>query len=111
MTEFILSIAGALFTGGAVVKLIDVFFISKKDLATIKLDETEKLRQEAEAIRKELRGEIDYLKDKIKTIQKEVDDWREKYYKLLQEHTELSIKYQLLKQEQDRQNKTQLTEA
>lgn len=68
--------------GGAVVKLIEVFFIPKAS----KEDFAAKLRQE-------LRGDIKTLRDEITRLQKDLDDWKKKYYDLLDKYSTLNGKY------------------
>lgn len=54
---------------GALMKIISKATDKRKDALTEHLE-----------LRKELREELDAVKEEISTLQKELDDWREKYY-------------------------------
>ena len=54
---------------GAVMKIISKITDKRKDALTEHLE-----------LRKELREELDAVKAEINTLQKELDEWREKYY-------------------------------
>jgi regulator of replication initiation timing len=55
------------------------------------------LLEEHSALRKELRDELDYLKEEIASLRKEVDEWREKYYHQVETTNGLSFEVNVLK--------------
>lgn len=80
----------ALLTGGGATQLINRFWLSKKE-------ETDAAHQ----LRDELRQGLAQLTTRVDKLQREADEWRERYFKLLQEHTDLSIQYQRVRAELD----------
>lgn len=68
--------------GGAVVKLIEIFFIpkaSKEDFAT--------------KLRDELRTDIKSLRAEITRLQTDLDEWKKKYYDIIDRYSILNGKY------------------
>ena len=54
---------------------------------------------EADQIRKELRERTQFLEKKIADVYAEVDDWREKYYKQIEQNNELKAECYSLRRE------------
>lgn len=75
MVEKLLAVAGLLFTGGVFGKLIDVFFISKKD----KIDTNSKIIGQLQEL---VLSNITRQND----LQKDVDYWRREYNELHKEN-------------------------
>jgi uncharacterized coiled-coil DUF342 family protein len=73
--------------GGLLLKLIEKFW-NKDDSS---------LLEEHSALRKELRDELDAVKQEIVRIQEEVDEWREKYYHQVETTNELLYEVSVLK--------------
>lgn len=68
--------------GGALVKLIEIFFIPK----STREDFAYKLREE-------LRADIKDIKQDKEKLEKESDEWKLKYYELLDKYSILNGKY------------------
>lgn len=81
MSGTILALLAAL-GGGAIVKLIEIFFIPK----TTREDFAYKLREE-------LRADIKTIRDERDKLENELDEWKAKYYDLLDKHSSLTNKY------------------
>jgi len=71
MTEAMVALFGAIF-GGAGLKIIEQILSRNK----VKLDA-------ASEFRKELREDIQALREELRRVEAELDSWREKYYQLL----------------------------
>jgi chromosome segregation ATPase len=84
-TSTIVVTVGALVVG-ATTKLITARVDRKKDNLSEHL-----------ALRKELREELDSVKEEIYRLQRELDDWREKYYQQLEVNTVLQAELASLK--------------
>lgn len=54
---------------------------------------------EADQIRKELRERTKFLEDKISNVYDELDEWREKYYKAVEQNNELKAECHSLRLE------------
>jgi len=54
---------------------------------------------EANSIRKELRVEVQRLSEEIKKMHDELDSWRDRYYKLTEEHIHLKAECKSLRLE------------
>ena len=78
-------IIGAMLTGGAVTKLIDRFWLSKKE-------ETDAARD----LREELRKALELTNDRMDRLQRDVDEWRGKYFTLLEDHIRLRAEMDLI---------------
>jgi len=82
------TIVGAItVVGGLLLKLIEKFWT--KDNSS--------LLEEHAALRKELRDELDTVKQELIRIQQEVDEWREKYYHQVETTNELLYEVSVLK--------------
>lgn len=91
MKETIMTIIGSMMAGGVITRLLDTLFMTKKDKTQTEILLIQELQKQMLSLSKrqdELAGEIDI--------------WKEKYYKLLQDHTSLQQKYITLKAEFDR---------
>jgi uncharacterized coiled-coil DUF342 family protein len=73
---------------GAAMKIISKFTDKRKDALTEHLE-----------LRRELREELDAVKEEISTLQKELDEWREKYYHQLEVTTVLQAEIAALRLE------------
>lgn len=71
--------------GGVVLKLIEKLWLSKTVV------------DEHAVLRKELREELDAVKDEIASLRDEVDEWREKYYSQVETTNELLFEVSVLK--------------
>lgn len=79
--------------GGAGVKAIDIFFEKRKKRHTA-LEATDVAEvEDGSKFRKELWDEINTLREKIDSLQKELDDWKTKYFSLLIENNRLLQQY------------------
>jgi len=105
MVTFIQYLA-SVFTGGVLVRLVQIFFIPKKQLKELQLDEFKTLNEEDRRMRAEMLQRITDLEKQVKEVRHEVDEWREKYFKILKEHSALQIKYSRLKAEFERLRKS-----
>lgn len=83
-----IALVGTLF-GGAALKIVEGLFA--KGTKTVDL---------ATNLREELRKESTQLKEEIRVAEHELDNWKEKYYKLYQEY--IDIKQQVPKAPVDR---------
>ena len=75
----------AAIVGGVVLKLIEKLWLSKTVV------------DEHAVLRKELREELDAVKDEIASLREEVDEWREKYYSQVETTNELLFEVSVLK--------------
>jgi uncharacterized coiled-coil DUF342 family protein len=71
--------------GGVVLKMIEKLWLSKTVV------------DEHAVLRKELREELDAVKDEIASLRDEVDEWREKYYSQVETTNELLFEVSVLK--------------
>lgn len=71
--------------GGVVLKLIEKLWLSKTVV------------DEHAVLRKELREELDAVKEEIASLRDEVDEWREKYYSQVETTNELLFEVSVLK--------------
>jgi uncharacterized coiled-coil DUF342 family protein len=75
----------AVIIGGVFLKLIEKLWLSKTVV------------DEHAILRKELREELDAVKDEIASLREEVDEWREKYYSQVETTNELLFEVSVLK--------------
>lgn len=83
--EILASLLAALFGGGALARLFEVFFKRKKYKVQISKDERENLRHDVVSLRKEineLRNEVDDLRDELEERQQELASWTAKFFGL-----------------------------
>lgn len=88
LNSAIIALIGTIF-GGAGLKAIEAFLNRSKN-------QIEKEKAEADmakSMREELRTEINTLKSELRTVEKELDEWRQKYYDLLDEF--IKVKHSL----------------
>jgi hypothetical protein len=85
-----LFILGALLSGGVGTHFIGRFFMSKKDEADVARD-----------LYSALSAQVTSLSNRVESLQHTVDDWRGKYFKLLEDYTELKIENTRLRAELD----------
>lgn len=79
--------------GGAGVKAIDLF-VEKRKRRRIALEATDVAEvEDGSKFRKELWNEINTLREKIESLQKELDEWKTKYFSLLIENNRLLQQY------------------
>lgn len=71
--------------GGVLIKVVEKLWVSKSVV------------DEHSTLRKELREELDIVKDEISQLQKEIDEWREKYYHQVETTNELLFEVSVLK--------------
>ena len=86
----LLTILLALISGGVITWLLNRFWLSKKE-------ETDVARQ----LRDEMRQQLTEFDSRLTKLQTELDDWRVKYFKLLEEHTALKLENMKLRAELD----------
>jgi uncharacterized coiled-coil DUF342 family protein len=79
-------IGGSAVMGGLLLKLIEKFWVVRKNII-----------YEHSHLRKELREELDIVKDDLATLRQEVDEWREKYYSQVETTNELLFEVSVLK--------------
>lgn len=80
--------------GTIVLKLVEKFL----SVQTASSDEeVPSLLEEHSALRKELRDELDTVKEELIALRHEVDEWREKYYHQVEMTNTLSIEVNILK--------------
>lgn len=78
--------------GTVLLKVVEKFLsVSTSD------DESTTLLEEHSSLRKELRDELDTVKDELQAIRREVDEWREKYYHQVEITNTLSVEVNILK--------------
>lgn len=77
-TSVYAAVAG--FVLGAIVKLINKYFDREKEQVEIH-----------SILRKELREELDSVKEELYTLQKDLDEWKEKYYHQVELTNELRM--------------------
>ncbi len=88
-----LTILGALISGGILQWLLNRFWLSKKEEADV-----------AKQLRDEMRQYITDFDNRLGKMQSELDDWRTKYFQLLEEHTGLKLENMKLRAELDLMN-------
>lgn len=76
----IIALIGTIF-GGAGLKIIEAMINRSKS----KIDERKSEAEIASALREELRGDLAELRRELRTVEGELDAWRQKYYDLLDE--------------------------
>ena len=81
----LIALMAALFGGGGV-KIIDYFLNRGK----IKADE-------AAQIRKELREEAELRRSEVRRLEKELDEWKHEYYRVLEEFNTMRAEFDALK--------------
>jgi chromosome segregation ATPase len=94
MVEQTLQIAGLLITGGVFAKIIDTFFLSKKD----KIDATSKMIGQLQEL---VLSNITRQND----LQKDVDYWRREYNELHKENQSNKLEKEDLKKQVDTLNR------
>lgn len=97
MVTQILSIAGLLLTGGVFAKLIDTFFLSKKD----KVDANEKLINQLQELVFKLQDLVLSNINRQNDLQKDVDYWRREYNELHKENQANQAEKESLKKQVD----------
>jgi len=85
MTPEVTTAGAAAILGGIMLKLIEKLWLSKTVV------------DEHAVLRKELREELDAVKDEIASLRDEVDEWREKYYSQVETTNELLFEVSVLK--------------
>ena len=76
---------GAAIIGGILLKLIEKLWLSKTVV------------DEHAVLRKELREELDAVREDLASLRDEVDEWREKYYSQVETTNELLFEVSVLK--------------
>lgn len=71
--------------GGVLIKVIEKLWVSKSVV------------DEYSTLRKELREELDAVKEELSQLQNEIDEWREKYYHQVETTNELLFEVSVLK--------------
>lgn len=71
--------------GGIVLKVVEKLWVTKSVV------------DEHSTLRKELREELDTVKDELHKLQEEIDEWREKYYHQVETTNELLFEVSVLK--------------
>lgn len=71
--------------GGIVLKIVEKIWVTKSVV------------DEQSTLRKELRDELDAVKEELHQLQKEIDEWREKYYHQVETTNELLFEVSVLK--------------
>lgn len=83
-----IAIVGTLVGGPVAVKIVDWFLNIGKTQYDNAKSMRDELRLEAEAIKKDAA----LLREEIRTVEKDLDMWKEKYFILLGVHLELKVK-------------------
>lgn len=86
MQETYLQIIGAIISGGILVKLWDRFFLSKKDQNDVMILLIEQLQRN-----------VNENNEKLKTLEAEVEKWKNKYYDELEAKNNLNHEVRKLK--------------
>lgn len=71
--------------GGVIIKMVEKLWVTKSVV------------DEHSTLRKELRAELDAVKEELSQLQKEIDEWREKYYHQVETTNELLFEVSVLK--------------
>lgn len=90
-----IALIGTVLGGPAVLKFIEWIMgrgKTKQDAATAMREE---LRKESESLKLDAAN----LREEIRRVEKEMDDWKEKYFTLLQQY--LEVKAQLMSKDED----------
>jgi CRISPR/Cas system-associated endonuclease Cas1 len=80
----------ALLSGSLLTQLLQRFWLSRKEETDV-----------AHQLREEMRVALKETSDRLDRMQRELDDWRAKYFNLLEEHTTLKIENRTLRAELD----------
>ncbi|MGJ1198848.1 hypothetical protein ACR777_05430 [Sphingobacterium spiritivorum] len=97
MVESILQIAGMLLTGGLLHKILDHFFLSKKD----KIDANSKLIQQLQDWVFKLQEQVTNSMNRQNELQSDVDYWRREYNELHKENQNKTNENEGLRKEID----------
>lgn len=81
--------------GTIVLKLVEKFLVNSSSVSTDNAPSS--LLEEHSSLRKELREELDAVKDELNALRHEVDEWREKYYHQVEMTNTLSVEVNILK--------------
>lgn len=71
--------------GGIILKIVEKIWVTKSVV------------DEQSTLRKELREELDAVKEELSQLQREIDEWREKYYHQVETTNELLFEVSVLK--------------
>jgi len=71
----------------------------------LEIETEEQIRAAADRIRKELHSEVIELRNRVDKLQKEVDIWREKYFKIFTQYGFLEAQYKKIELEYQRLQK------
>lgn len=85
------------FTSTIVVAVGGLVLAAVTKIVTARIDRKKDNLTEHLALRKELREELDSVKEEIYRLQRELDEWREKYYQQLEVNTVLQAELTALK--------------
>ena len=85
------------FTSAIVVAVGGLILATLTKIVTARIDRKKDNLTEHLALRKELREELDSVKEEIYRLQRELDEWREKYYHQLEVNTVLQAELTALK--------------
>lgn len=80
MSSAVIALIGTIF-GGAGLKIIEALINRSRN----KIEERRSEAEIASALREELRGDLAELRKELRTVEGELDAWRQKYYDLLDE--------------------------
>lgn len=83
-----IALAGSIF-GGLGLKVVE-YFVSR---SRMKVDASKVEVDAATEIREELRSEISNLRKEIDKLEDQLENWKQRYYTLLERFNEMKIKY------------------
>ncbi len=100
MEDAVLALVGVIL-GGAGTKFIEKLFENKHKRKVAELQERKTDNDVALNIREELRHDITILRKEMDDLHQEIDEWRNKYYTLLADYSDIKVKYKALQGEVD----------
>jgi hypothetical protein len=75
-------------TGGGLLKIFDTWLTRAK----MKSENAKQLRDEAKEEANVLKNEVNYFKDKVREKEKEIDEWRNKYWDVFMSYKTFQLK-------------------
>jgi hypothetical protein len=75
-------------TGGGLLKIVDTWL----NRAKMKSDSAKQLRDEAREEASALKTEVNYFRDRMREKEKEIDDWRTKYWDVFMQYKTFQLK-------------------
>lgn len=75
-------------TGGGLLKVADTWL----NRAKLKNEAAKQLRDEAKEEATSLKNEVNYFKDRVREKEKEIDEWRTKYWDIFMEYKQFQLR-------------------